>query len=67
MCGECYIKSCLCAPLRWICCYKPKSPKQTSVVAQVAIPVITTHTVQSHHRERTWKLSNGRMSYEVPH
>ena len=67
MTNECYAASCWCAPIRWMCCYKPTSPTHTSVVAQVAVPAMATQLVQpqGHHRQRTWKLSKGKMSYDV--
>lgn len=74
MTSECCSKSCWCAPCRWIVscfpCCKPK-PKQTSrqyAVNNVSIAILVSPTlkpVPAHHRERTWKLSDGKMTYEA--
>lgn len=73
---ECCVRVC-CAPFRWIasclpCCNPNRTdrPLQYSVT-KVSVAVLGTPTIQSqptpatHHRERTWKLSNGKMSYDV--
>ncbi len=63
MCACC--RSCFCAPFRWIarCCCR-KSDNQSVKVTQVAVTAIQ---ATGHHRERTWKLSQGRMTYDVAH
>lgn len=64
----CYQTSCFCAPFRWIsrCCYTPPSPT-LQPATQVAVNAIGDHSHPTHHRERTWKLSNGRMTYDISH
>jgi len=74
----CYEISCWCAPFRWIssCCskdeVKPTMPvihtpqyliNQAAMAALTSTPSLTSQ-IPGHHRERTWKLSNGRMSYD---
>lgn len=69
MTSGCYQTSCWCAPFRWIsrCCYTPQSPT-LQPITQVAVHAIANqNTHPTHHRERTWKLSNGRMTYDISH
>ncbi len=74
MSAGCYKTSCWCAPIRCLsscftCCRKKKNQRPSQyVVNTVSVAVLgtssQTHSPATHHRERTWKLSNGRMSYE---
>ena len=65
----CYETSCWCAPIRWIykCCSSPPPSPTLQPITQVAVVAIGNQPQPTHHRERTWKFSNGRMSYEVSH
>jgi hypothetical protein len=50
-------------------CCKKKSPEKSTqlVVNSVSIAVMGTHIAHSeptHHRERTWQMKNGKMTYE---
>lgn len=59
--------SCWCAPFRWLtkCCCK-KQEEQNIAITQVVVSSIQgANPKPSHHRERTWKLSNGKMTYDV--
>lgn len=75
MCSDCCKTSCWCAPCRWMsscftCCKKKPVRTAQYAVNQVSIAVLGTPTTiqpqapPSHHRERTWKLSSGRMTYD---
>lgn len=65
--------SCWCSPFRCLSsCFscKKKEPERQEqyVVNRVSIAVMGTHishTQPTHHRERTWKYSNGKMSYII--
>jgi hypothetical protein len=69
MTNECYATSCWCAPFRWLCCSIPKKRPQISVTTAVALPAMQTQVVQpqtaTSPRERTWKLSHGRLNYSL--
>ncbi len=72
MSSECCTTSCWCAPCRWIVsclpCCKKKTPSQQTVysvsVAAIGTPTVQPEPTPTHHRERTWKLSDGRMTYD---
>lgn len=75
MTSECSIKSFFCAPCRWIttCCSQCRKTTVNAdtqeATSQISIAVLGKTEIQipmtpTHHRERTWKLSNGRMGYE---
>jgi len=64
----CCATSCWCAPFRWIasiCCSPPSSPTLEPITHVAVNAIGQNHPV--HHRERTWQLSNGRMTYDVSH
>lgn len=62
-CYDRIICCCLCRALK-IC---KRNPEPVIEVAQIRINNTSLENQPTHHRERTWKLSNGKMTYEFSH